>query len=248
MNLSGKIVLVTGSSRGIGRAIALKFASRGAHVIINYVKNRNAAEDVVKRIKIMGRRSIAIKADVSDPQQVRLLIERCINEFGRIDVLVNNAGIIRDRTLKTMSFEEWDSVIKVNLYGTYYCIKETLPYMIRQGGGKIINISSVVALIGNFGQANYIAAKAAIIGLTRALAKELAKYNILVNCVAPGFTETDMVQKVPPAILKKIVSRIPLKRLAHPDEIADAVIFLAENDYITGEVIIIDGGLSLAAL
>ena len=196
----------------------------------------------------MGRRSIAIKADVSDPQQVRLLIERCINEFGRIDVLVNNAGIIRDRTLKTMSFEEWDSVIKVNLYGTYYCIKETLPYMIRQGGGKIINISSVVALIGNFGQANYIAAKAAIIGLTRALAKELAKYNILVNCVAPGFTETDMVQKVPPAILKKIVSRIPLKRLAHPDEIADAVIFLAENDYITGEVIIIDGGLSLAAL
>jgi len=243
--LSGKIALVTGASRGIGKAIAIELAKQGADVIVNYNRNDKDALEVVGRIKEIGCRSIAVKADVANFDEVGRMFEIVKKEFGRVDILVNNAGIIMDKTLQNMSLEEWSAVMKINLNGAFNTTRNALPLMSK--GGRIINISSVVALQGNFGQANYAASKAGIIGFTKSLAKELGKHGITVNAIAPGFIESDMSNKIP-FLRKKIVEWIiPLKRIGKPEEVAYAAAFLASEDasYITGQVLSISGGLSI---
>ena len=243
--LSGKIALVTGASRGIGKAIAIELAKQGADVIVNYNRNDKDALEVVSRIKEIGCRSIAVKADVANFDEVGRMFEIVKKEFGRVDILVNNAGIIMDKTLQNMSLEEWSAVMKINLNGAFNTTRNALPLMSK--GGRIINISSVVALQGNFGQANYAASKAGIIGFTKSLAKELGKHGITVNAIAPGFIESDMSNKIP-FLRKKIVEWIiPLKRIGKPEEVAYAAAFLASEDasYITGQVLSISGGLSI---
>ena len=243
--LSGKIALVTGASRGIGKAIAIELAKQGADVIVNYNRNDKDALEVVGRIKEIGCRSIAVKADVANFDEVGRMFEIVKKEFGRVDILVNNAGIIMDKTLQNMSLEEWSAVMKINLNGAFNTTRNALPLMGK--GGRIINISSVVALQGNFGQANYAASKAGIIGFTKSLAKELGKHGITVNAIAPGFIESDMSNKIP-FLRKKIVEWIiPLKRIGKPEEVAYAAAFLASEDasYITGQVLSISGGLSI---
>ena len=245
MRLYNKVAIVTGASKGIGKAIAIKLAELGADVVINYKDSEMDGLKVAKKIISLGRKTLTIQVDISNRYEVSQMIDRCIEEFGKVDILINNAGITRDKTMVKMSFEEWDEVIKVNLYGAYNCIKSVTPYMRQQKYGRIVNISSIIGLMGNFGQSNYAASKAALIGLSKSLANELARYNILVNAVAPGFVDTDMVKHIPSEILDKVIDKIPLKRLARPDEIADVVAFLVCNDYVTGEVIVVDGGLSL---
>jgi len=226
--LSGKTALVTGASRGIGKAIAIELAKNGADVVVNYNRNEKEALDVVGEIKNIGCRSIAIKADVSSFDEVAKMFGIVKREFGRLDILVNNAGIIMDKTLRKMTQEEWNTVIKINLNGVYNATKNALPLIGK--GGRIINISSVVALQGNFGQTNYAASKAGIIGFTKSLAKELGKNGITVNAIAPGFIDTDL---------------IPLGRIGMPQDVANLAVFLASGraNYITGEVICVDGGL-----
>ena len=243
--LAGKIALITGASRGIGKAIAIELAKQGADVVVNYNKNEKEALEVVGEIKSIGRKSLAVKADVSSFDEVSRMIDIVKNKFGRIDILVNNAGIIMDKTLQNMSLEEWSSVIKINLNGVYNTTRNALTLMGK--GGRIINISSVVALQGNFGQTNYAASKAGIIGFTKSLAKELGKYGITVNAIAPGFIESEMTNKTP-FIRRKIIEwMITLKRAGKPEEVAYAAAFLASEDasYITGQVLCVSGGLAI---
>jgi 3-oxoacyl-(acyl-carrier-protein) reductase len=244
----GKTALVTGSSRGIGKAIVIRLAAAGANVAINYKEHRTEALGVARKIESMGRKVMTFRADVRNEKSVDRMIEMVIGELGRIDILVNNAGIIRDRTMRKMTSDEWTDVIQTNLTGSFYCTRRVVPHLISQKWGRIINIASLMGLTGNFGQTNYSASKAGLIGMTRSLAKELAGYNILVNAIAPGFVKTSMTHSVPKVFLSRIVDRIPLKRLAYPEEIADAVVFLVGSDYITGQVLVIDGGLSLAII
>ncbi len=241
--LAGKTALVTGASRGIGKAIAIEFAKQGADVVVNYNKNEKEALEVVEEIKSIGRKSLAVKADVSSFDEVSKMINIVKNKFGRIDILVNNAGIIMDKTLQNMSLEEWSSVIKINLNGVYNTTRNALTLMGK--GGRIINISSVVALQGNFGQTNYAASKAGIIGFTKSLAKELGKNGITVNAIAPGFIETEILKSIPSAKKKEFLDLIPLGRIGLPEDVANLAVFLASGraSYITGEVICIDGGL-----
>jgi 3-oxoacyl-(acyl-carrier-protein) reductase len=242
LRLKDKVALVTGAARGIGRAITVEFAKEGANVVVADISE---GSQVVEQIKGMGVKSMFIKADISDAHEAEQLIAKTVETFGRIDILVNNAGIIRDALIHKMSLEEWDAVISVNLKGTFLCSKAAAKYMIEQRYGRIINISSVVGQMGNIGQANYAASKAGIIGLTKALALELARYgDITVNAVAPGFVNTEMTKKVPEKIMKYFIERIPLHRLAEPEEIAYLVVFLASDlaKYITGQVIAINGG------
>lgn len=237
--------MVTGSSRGIGRAIAEKLAEHGASVVVNYLSNEHDAKAVVEGITAKGGRAFLCKADVSDVKQVEEMGRKVTQEFGKIDILVNNAGINRDRTLKNMSHDDWHSVVGVNLTGVFNVTKTFLPLISE--GGRIVNISSIVGADGNFGQTNYAATKGGLIGFTKSLAKELARKNILVNAIAPGFVETPMTQGMPQEVRDKVTASIPLGRMGKPEEIAELAAFLAssKSSYITGSTFRIDGGLRI---
>ncbi|MEK6983248.1 MAG: 3-oxoacyl-[acyl-carrier-protein] reductase [Nanoarchaeota archaeon] len=243
--LDNKIALVTGGSRGIGRAISIELARNGAEVVINYSRDEKWVLEVLDKIKKIGGKGITIKADVSNFNEVADMFETIRKKFGKLDILVNNAGITKDRTLKKMTQEEWDSVIDVNLNSIYNVTKNALPML--QKNSHIINIASMVGIYGNFGQTNYAASKAGIIGFTKSLAKELGKHGITVNAIAPGFIESDMTNKLP-FLRKKIIKwMIPLKRTGLPIEVAYVVAFLASDNasYITGEIFNVNGGLAI---
>jgi acetoacetyl-CoA reductase len=243
--LYGAVAVVTGAARGIGRAIAKELAAAGAKVVINYAHSKEAAEELVTELREHGALDVmAVQADVADPAQAAALIEKTIEAFGRVDVLVNNAGITADHSMKNLTIEEWDRVVHVDLNSCFYTVKAALPYFVQQQEGKIINISSFVGQEGNFGQANYSAAKAGILGFTKTAALELARYNVTVNAVCPGFVETDMYERVPPSAKEAILKRIPLGRVGKPEEVARCVRYLVEDgDYITGQSISINGGI-----
>ncbi|MBO1005248.1 3-oxoacyl-[acyl-carrier-protein] reductase [Pseudogracilibacillus auburnensis] len=243
--LKGKTALVTGSSRGIGRAIALALAEKGANIAVNYAGNETKAEEVVQELKDLGVEAIKIRANVADEQDVKAMIKEVIKTFGTLDILVNNAGITRDNLLMRMKVEEFDDVIETNLKGAFLCTKAVTRQMMKQRAGKIINIASIVGVSGNAGQANYVAAKAGMIGLTKSTAKELASRNILVNAIAPGFITTDMTDVLTDEQKTAILSTIPLEKLGEPEDIANVVCFLASDDakYITGQTIHVDGGM-----
>lgn len=239
-----KVALVTGASRGIGKAIAVELAKNNINIVVNYNKDESEAVKVVEEIKKIGMESIAVKANVSSFEECAAMIEVIKKKFGYIDILVNNAGALADRTLKNMTKEQWELVINTNLNGTFNVTKNAL--LLMNDGGRIINISSIVGISGNFGQTNYAASKAGIIGFTKSLAKELGKRRITVNAVAPGFIETQMTKGIPFIRKKIMMAMIPLGRAGTPEDIANLVAFLASDkaSYITGEVICVDGGFS----
>ena len=243
--LKGKTAIVTGASRGIGKAIALKLASLGANVVINYRSSLASAEELIKEIKSCGGSALAVKADVSSYNEAEMLIKETVLRYGTVDILVNNAGIAKDALILRMKEEDFDNVINTNLKGTFNCIKHVTPIMLKQKSGKIINISSVIGIVGNAGQVNYAAAKAGIIGLTKATAKELASRGITVNAVAPGFIQSDMTDILTPKVKESILNTIPLKRIGKTEDVANITAFLAspEADYVTGQVINVDGGM-----
>src|ERR671917_2544168 len=236
-SLEGAVSVVTGAGRGMGRTIAEELGFAGARVVVNYSRSKEPAEEVVERLSGNGaEQAVAIGADVSKPDEASRLVEETLERFGRIDVLVNNAGITVDKTMRKLTTDDWDRVVQVDLNSCYYTVKAALSRFIEQESGKIVNISSFVGQAGNFGQTNYAAAKAGIIGVTKAAAIEMARYNVNVNAIAPGFLQTDMYNSVPPEVQEKILSRIPLRRVGQPREIARAVRYLVEDgDYITGE-------------
>ena len=240
-----QVVFVTGGSRGIGKAIELKFAENGYNVAINYVSDKTDTQALEKEFKNKGVECLIQKADVSKTDEVETLTKTIIEKFGRIDVLVNNAGITRDMLLIRMKEEDFDKVIEINLKGTFITTKAVVPYMMKKHNGRIINISSVVGVAGNAGQCNYSASKAGIIGFTKSVAKELASRNIRANAVAPGFIKTDMTDVLNDEQKNQINSQIPMKRMGTPEDIANAVYFLGseESSYITGQVLNIDGGM-----
>ena len=243
--LDGKTAVVTGASRGIGRAIALELAREGANVVVNYSGSEGKALEVVEEIKTIGSNAIAVQGNVGDADAVQNLMSTAIEQFGSIDILVNNAGITRDNLLMRMKEEEWDDVMNTNLKGVFLCTKAVTRQMMKQKAGRIINISSIVGTIGNAGQANYVAAKAGVIGLTKTTARELASRNILVNAIAPGFITTEMTDALPEDVKSSMLAQIPLGTLGQPEHIAKAVVFLSSDDasYITGQTLHIDGGM-----
>ncbi len=245
MNLQGKTALVTGASRGIGKAIALALAEAGADVVVNYAGSEQLALETSAQIVALGRQSYTVKANVSVAAEVDAMVQGVLDTFGKLDILVNNAGITRDQLLMRMKEEDFDEVIAINLKGVFNCIKAVTRPMMKQRSGKIINISSVVASLGNAGQANYVAAKAGVIGLTKTTARELASRGINVNAVAPGFIETDMTGKLTDDIKESLLKQIPLARFGQPQDIAKLVLFLAseESSYITGQTLHVDGGM-----
>jgi acetoacetyl-CoA reductase len=241
--LEGKTALVTGASRGIGRAIALELAREGAKVAINYQSSDAKAQEVADEINKSGGACMLVKANLADPREARAMVKQVADRFGHLDVLVNNAGITRDKQVGKMTDEEWLEVIQTNLNAVFFCTSAAIPIMTAQSYGRIINIGSMNGQVGAFGQANYSASKGGVIAFTRTAALELARSNITVNVVAPGYTETDMFAKVPGDLQAQIKSKIPLRRFAQPEEIAKAVIFLAaDGDYITGQTIGVNGG------
>ncbi|QTM99382.1 3-oxoacyl-[acyl-carrier-protein] reductase [Sediminibacillus dalangtanensis] len=243
--LKGKTALVTGASRGIGKAIALELVSQGAKVAVNFAGNEAKAQEVVKEIESLGGEAIKVKANVADETEVKEMIKHVIDSFGSLDILVNNAGITRDNLLMRMKEEEFDQVIDTNLKGVFLCTKGVTRQMMKQKSGRIINIASVVGVSGNPGQANYVAAKAGVIGLTKSTAKELASRNILVNAIAPGFIETDMTDQLTDEQRQGMQELIPLAKLGKGEDVAKVVRFLASEDanYITGQTIHVDGGM-----
>jgi acetoacetyl-CoA reductase/3-oxoacyl-[acyl-carrier protein] reductase len=241
--LDGKAVLVTGASRGIGRAIAVGLAREGAKVAINYQSNEAKAREVAEEITKLGGKCILAQANLANPQEARAMVKRVAEQFGRLDVLVNNAGITRDKSLRKMTDEDWLEVIQTNLNAVFFCTSAAMPIMIDQNYGRIVNIGSMNGQTAAFGQANYGASKGGVMAFTKTAALELAKFNITVNVVNPGFTMTDMLAKVPTNIQDQIKGKIPEGRFATPEEIARAVIFLIEDgDYITGQQINVNGG------
>jgi len=247
MRLEGKVALVTGSGRGIGREIALAFAGEGADCVIWDV-NPADAEKTAKDIESSGRKALAGQVDVTDFAKVEEGLNKILDKFGKIDILVNNAGITRDNLLMRMSEADWDLVIKVNLKGTFNCTKAATRPMIKARYGRIVNIASIIGIMGNAGQANYSASKAGIIALTKTTAKELASRNITANAVAPGFIDTEMTQKLSPETRAKLLEFVPLARMGLPKDIANVCLFLASSDadYITGQTIVVDGGMVMA--
>jgi 3-oxoacyl-[acyl-carrier protein] reductase len=245
IDLSGKCAVVTGGSRGIGRAIALRLATQGADVAFSFRGNAAAAEETAAAIRALGRRALPVQGDVSDPESADALIKAALEAFGKVDILVNNAGITRDDLIMRMSIDAWRSVLETNLFGAFYAIKAVTRPMLKARSGRIVNITSVSGQAGQTGQANYSAAKAGLIGLTKATARELASRGITCNAVAPGFVLTELTQDLPQALQDEITSRTPLGRFGTTEEIADAVAFLASDEaaYITGQVLAVDGGL-----
>jgi len=243
--LEGKVSLITGSSRGIGRATAIMLAEAGSDIIVNYVSNADAATEVVDEIKKRGRRAIAIKADISKPEQSDAMVDQAMDAFGTIQVLVNNAGITRDRSFLKLSSKQWHEVLLVNLDGAFNLTSKLLPPMVESNWGRIINMSSIVAQMGNFGQSNYAVAKGGLIAFTKTLAREVARKGVTVNAVAPGFIETDMTAAVPEEALDIVRKLTPMGRLGRPEEVARAVRFLAapQASFITGHVINVNGGM-----
>ena len=243
-DLKGKVALVTGASRGIGRHIALQLAQRGADVAINYRSRQHEGDEVAREIEATGVRALAFQADLSKMPEARSLVRQVQEQWGRIDILVNNAGITKDKSMKKLTDDDWNDVLDTNLGSVYATCSEVLKIMMDQKYGRIINITSFVGQAGNFGQANYVASKGGIIAFTKTLALEMAKYNITVNAIAPGFTETEMLAQVPENIREQIIARVPMGRFGKPEEIARAVVFLAaEGDYITGQQINVNGGV-----
>lgn len=245
MRLDNKVAVVTGGSRGIGRAVVARLAALGAKIVINYAGNVSAAEESKRAAEALGAEVILVQGDISDAQVCETMITDTIERFGRIDILVNNAGITRDNLLMRMKPEEWAAVINTNLTGVYNCCKAAVKPMMKQRAGCIINMTSVIGQIGNAGQANYAAAKAGVIGLTKSLAKELAARNIRVNAIAPGFITTDMTAELNEKVVEQLVAQIPLARLGTPEDVAQMTAFLASDfaSYITGQVINVDGGM-----
>jgi len=243
-DLKGKTAVVTGSTSGIGRAIALALAANGADIVLNNVVEQGS-EETIQAIEALGARAIFIKADVSDAEQAKALVEKAAGEFGKIDILVNNAGIARDNLIPMMSEEDFNLVLKVNLYGTFNMTKQVYRLMMKKRSGVIVNISSVVGIHGNGGQANYAASKAGVIGLTLSTAKELGSRGVRVNAVAPGYIQTAMTAALPEDVRAKMLERIPLGRLGTPEDIANVVLFLCSDaaSYMTGQVIPVDGGM-----
>ena len=244
--MNNKVAIITGGSRGIGKAIAKKLAREGYQLVINYISEKTDLVSLKSELEQSGAdKIIFVKTDVTQKDGCEQIAKTAIDEFGKIDVLVNNAGITRDGLLMRMKEEDFDRVIEVNLKGTFQITKSVIPYMMKQRKGHIVNISSVVGISGNAGQANYAASKAGIIGFTKSIAKELASRNILANCVAPGFIKTDMTDVLSDSVKENIYAQIPLKKMGTADEVANAVYFLAsdENTYITGQVLNVDGGM-----
>lgn len=242
--LRDKVAIVTGGSRGIGAAIALELAKNGAKVVINYNTRKELADRIVAEINEFGGDAYAIQADVSESNESAYLVQETINHYGKLDILVNNAGITRDSTFKKLTEEDWREVINVNLNSVYNNTSAALPYLLESDAGRIINISSIIGQAGGFGQTNYAAAKAGLIGYTKSLALELAKSKVTVNAICPGFIGTEMVQAIPEKVLAGIVEKVPQKRLGKPEEIARGVVFLCKDgDYITGQQLNINGGL-----
>ncbi|MBO1199269.1 3-oxoacyl-[acyl-carrier-protein] reductase [Staphylococcus simiae] len=240
-----KSALVTGASRGIGKSIALQLADEGYNVAVNYAGSKDKAEAVVEEIKAKGVDSFAIQANVANPDEVKAMIKEVVSQFGSLDVLVNNAGITRDNLLMRMKEQEWDDVIDTNLKGVFNCIQKATPQMLRQRSGAIINLSSVVGAVGNPGQANYVATKAGVIGLTKSAARELASRGITVNAVAPGFIVSDMTDALSDDLKEQMLTQIPLSRFGEDTDIANTVAFLASDKakYITGQTIHVNGGM-----
>jgi len=241
--LSGRIAVVTGGSRGIGAAVAKGLGKEGATVVINYNHSQGEAETVVNEIKAMGSLAVALQADISDAEATKVFIEKALADFGKIDILVNNAGITRDKTFKKMSFEEWHKVIDTNLSSVFNTCKIALPSMLEQKYGRIINISSVIGQAGGFGQTNYAAAKAGLVGFSKSLALETAKGGVTVNCICPGYIATEMVKAMPENVREAIIAMVPMKKLGEPDEIAKGVVFICESEYMTGQCLNLNGGL-----
>jgi 3-oxoacyl-[acyl-carrier protein] reductase len=244
--LKNKIVVITGAGRGIGKTIALKLAQQGADIIVCDI-NEQAAADTVQEIKKIGRKSMAFKVDVSCFSDVENMVQKVLDNFTRIDILVNNAGITRDNLLIRMQEIDWDLVLKINLKGVFNCTKSVLRPMMKQRQGRIINVASVVGIMGNMGQANYAASKAGVIGFTKSIAKEVASRNINVNAIAPGFIKTDMTDNLTQEVKEALLAQIPFKRFGSVEDVANVVLFLASqmSEYLTGEVIRIDGGMAM---
>jgi 3-oxoacyl-[acyl-carrier protein] reductase len=245
MSLEGKVAIITGGSRGIGRATALLLAARGAKIVINYNQHAEEADTAVEEIKAKGGTALAIQANISVSAEAQRLIDETVKQLGRLDILVNNAGITRDTLLMRMSETDWDAVIDTSLKGAYLCTKAALRPMLKAKGGRIINISSVSGQAGSGGQANYSAAKAGLIGFTKAIAREVGSRGITVNAVAPGFIETDMTSGLAAEFKQKALAQIPMERYGKPEEVAEAIAFLASDaaSYITGQTLAVDGGM-----
>ena len=242
----GKVAIVTGSSRGLGRAIVRELADHGCKVVINYFQSKDQAEQLQAELKDKGQEAICVRAGVAHPDDVQNLIDTTVKEFGGIDILVNNAGVNRDRTIRRMSAEEWQEVIATDLSSVFYCTNAALPHMIERGGGRIVNMSSIVGQMGNLGQSNYAAAKAGIVGFTKSAAQEFARFNITVNAMCPGFIATEMVTDLTEEVQQALLEKIPLGCFGKPEEVARLCRFLvSEGEYITGAQININGGMYL---
>jgi acetoacetyl-CoA reductase len=239
-----KVAIVTGGSRGLGRAIVRELADHGCKVAINYYQSKEQADQLLAELKDKGQEAVCVRAGVAHPDEVQGLIDTTVKEFGGVDILVNNAGVNRDRTIRRMSVDEWREVMAVDLDSIFYCTYAAIPHMIERGGGRIVNMSSIVGQMGNVGQSNYAAAKAGIVGFTKSAAQEFARHNITVNALCPGFIETEMVTNLSDEVQKALLAKIPLGRFGRPEEIARLCRFLvAEGDYITGAQININGGM-----